>query len=140
MDVNMTSKRQHGKSTSNALQLSRIHAARVVDGRSDESGTANVCRHQHALISWQCCGPAKHLLPELLQLRCSTSAQSNRDLTRLDSDINQLLKAMNFEGSLFWQPSKHQLAQQHEITFLTINVLPRFADSASLTQIIFYFV
>lgn len=95
------------------------------------------CGTVFSAASWghqaKCCGPSKHQLPEMLQLRCTTTTQGNRDLSQLNGDIERLLKEMKLEGSLFWSPPKVNPAQQQEVRYVMINVLPRFADLPSLS-------
>ncbi len=98
------------------------------------------CGTVFSAASWgpqaKCCGPSKHQLPEMLQLRCTTTTQGNRDLSLLNGDIERLLKEMNLAGSLFWSPPKVNPAQQQEVRYMMINVLPRFADLPSLSAVV----
>jgi hypothetical protein len=84
----------------------------------------------------KCCGQAKHLLPEMLQLRCSPSVKASRDVSQLTEDINKLIKEMQLESSLFWIPSRLDLAQQQDVRYIIINILPRCADLSTLSEII----
>jgi hypothetical protein len=82
------------------------------------------------------CGLVKHLLPEMLQLRCHIGQRTDRDISNLHTDITSLLKEMKLDGASHWFPPSTNPAQQAEVRYVVINVLPRFADEATLSQVI----
>ena len=79
------------------------------------------------------CGPQRHELPELLQLKCMpTRPQSATDL---QSALTQLLAEMKLHETCSWHPSSH-LPFRSGVQTIVLNVLPRHASMTDLAATI----
>ncbi|MCW2763338.1 MAG: Cysteine repeat modular protein [Marmoricola sp.] len=80
------------------------------------------------------CGPQRHQLPELVQLR-SAQPLAAADATKRHEQVVQLLASLQLQHCAWWHPSAHD--PRHGATSLVVNVLPRRTgvdDLASLLQ------
>jgi len=79
------------------------------------------------------CGPQRHELPELLQLKCMPTRPHSA--TDLQSALTQLLAEMKLHETCSWHPSSH-LPFRSGVQTIVLNVLPRHASMTDLAATI----
>ena len=94
-------------------------------------GTLPVQSSSHAWSGPRCkaCGPARHQLPEMLQLTCTPASPKAHE--HLQRDVTELLASVQLQDSTWWFPSSHE-PRRTGVAHLTINVVPRAASEAEV--------
>ena len=89
-------------------------------------GTLPVQSGSQAWAGARCksCGPARHQLPEMMQLTCTPSSPKAHE--NLQRDVTELLASVQLQDCSWWFPSSHD-PRRTGLSHLVINVVPRAA-------------